>query len=173
MQRHATKTRGVQNEPTASSRAFAPSTGQRLQPASAMDAPASPATDTAARVAVRGVSRVFPGNVEAIRNLDLDIPAGEFVALLGPSGCGKSTLLRIIAGLDRPTAGTLAVNDERGARTAFVFQDAHLLPWRTVIDNVALPLELLGVISRAEARARALDAIAQVDLADAATRYPA
>src|SRR5688572_30471767 len=106
----------------------------------------SPATS--ARIAIRGVSRTFPGGVEAVRNLHLDIAAGEFVALLGPSGCGKSTLLRIIAGLDRPTAGTVEFSDVRAEhpgtgvpRLAFVFQDAHLLPWRNVLRNVALPLE--------------------------------
>jgi NitT/TauT family transport system ATP-binding protein len=142
-----------------------------------MDAPAS--TNTAADIAIRGVSRVFPGNVEAIRDLDLDIAAGEFVAILGPSGCGKSTLLRIIAGLDRADRGEVSIDNDRrdndlrrGARTAFVFQDAHLLPWRSVIDNVALPLELLGV-SKSDSRARAAEATAQVGLADAIDRYPA
>ena len=135
-----------------------------------MDAPAPP---TSARIAVRGVSRVFPGGVEAIRNLDLDIAAGEFVALLGPSGCGKSTLLRVIAGLDRPTAGTVAFDDEGDApRLAFVFQDAHLLPWRTVLRNVALPLELWRQPGE-QCESRASAAIEQVGLADAIDRFPA
>jgi NitT/TauT family transport system ATP-binding protein len=133
------------------------------------------ATDTpapSARIAIRGVSRTFSGGVEAIRNMDLDIAAGEFVAILGPSGCGKSTLLRIIAGLDRADAGELAINDGGSARTAFVFQDAHLLPWRTVLRNVALPLELWHKPGRqCDARARA--AIEQVGLSDAVDRYPA
>ena len=120
-------------------------------------------------VAVRGVSRIFDGTVEAVRNVDLSVAAGEFVAMLGPSGCGKSTLLRIIAGLDRATSGEIALGT---SRLAFVFQDAHLLPWRTVLANVALPLELQHVAKR-ERLDRAGHAIAQVGLADAAGRYPA
>jgi NitT/TauT family transport system ATP-binding protein len=131
-----------------------------------------PSQLASAQIAARGVSRIFDGGVEAVRDLTLDVPAGEFVALLGPSGCGKSTLLRIIAGLDRPTAGDVAINDGRGARTAFVFQDAHLLPWRNVLANVAVPLELQGV-PHDERCNRARAAIEQVGLADAVTRYPA
>jgi NitT/TauT family transport system ATP-binding protein len=123
-----------------------------------------------ARVVVKGARRIFAGGVAALDGVDLEVERGAFVALLGPSGCGKSTLLRLIAGLDRPDAGEVSV--EAGASVAFVFQDAHLLPWRTVLANVALPLELRGVGAdeRAEA-ARA--AIAEVGLADAADRRPA
>jgi NitT/TauT family transport system ATP-binding protein len=126
-------------------------------------------------IRLRSVRRVFPGGVEALAGLDLDVAAGEFVALLGPSGCGKSTLLRLVAGLDRPQGGEVEVGNATGAANrgvGFVFQDAHLLPWRTVLANAALPLELAGVprdVRTAAARA----AIAQVGLADAATRLPA
>jgi NitT/TauT family transport system ATP-binding protein len=137
-----------------------------------MDASAS--ATAATRIAIRGVGRSFPGGVEAIRNLDLDIAPGEFVAMLGPSGCGKSTLLRIIAGLDGPSAGRVEFDraDGIGPRSAFVFQDANLLPWRTVLANVALPLELGGV-EPAQRIAMAKSAIEQVGLADAIDRYPA
>jgi NitT/TauT family transport system ATP-binding protein len=133
------------------------------------------AAESSPAIRLRSVRRVFPGGVEALTGLDLDVAAGEFVALLGPSGCGKSTLLRLVAGLDRPQGGEVAVGDPAGAEhrgVGFVFQDAHLLPWRTVLANVALPLELAGVprdVRAAAARA----AIAQVGLADAATRLPA
>jgi NitT/TauT family transport system ATP-binding protein len=143
-----------------------------------MIAPDRAATPTSAdpahgaRVVLRGVHRRFDRDVEVIRPLDLDLAPGEFVAILGPSGCGKSTLLRIIAGLDRATAGDVAINDGRGARTAFVFQDAHLLPWRNVLANVAVPLELQG-IPAAQRTERARAAITQVGLADAIDRYPA
>jgi NitT/TauT family transport system ATP-binding protein len=117
------------------------------------------------------VRRTFPGGVAAIDGVDLDVTPGEFVALLGPSGCGKSTLLRLVAGLDRPDAGSVEV-DATGARVAFVFQDAHLLPWRTVLSNVALPLELAGVPKEATL-AEARRAIEEVGLGDALGRRPA
>jgi NitT/TauT family transport system ATP-binding protein len=131
---------------------------------------AEPAADRGAGVRVRGVHRVFAGGVTAVAGVDLDVAAGEFVALLGPSGCGKSTLLRLIAGLDRPDAGE--VSHEGADDVAFVFQDAHLLPWRTVLGNVALPLELRGVPA-ADRVAAARAAIAEVGLADAEGRRPA
>src|SRR5688572_16368166 len=139
---------------------------------SSLTSPQQSSASASAQICLRGVSRVFEGGVEAVRNLDLEIAAGEFVALLGPSGCGKSTLLRIIAGLGGATAGEVAVNDGTGARTAFVFQDAHLLPWRKVLRNVAVPLELQGV-TRAERLERAQAAIQQVGLGEAIDRYPA
>lgn len=120
-------------------------------------------------VSLRGVSRTFVGGVEAVRGMNLDVPAGQFLALLGPSGCGKSTLLRIIAGLDRADEGEVQV--DRSA-IAYVFQDAHLLPWRNVLGNVALPLELMGVEQGRRADS-AMRAIEQVGLADAVKRYPA
>ncbi|HEX7010810.1 MAG TPA: ABC transporter ATP-binding protein [Phycisphaeraceae bacterium] len=131
-------------------------------------------------LSLRGVQRVFAGGVEAVAPLDLAVDAGDFLALLGPSGCGKSTLLRLIAGLDRPDAGQVLIDGrsasgligDRGHRVAFVFQDAHLLPWRSVLRNVELPLELRGV-GKSERRQRARAAIEQVGLGDAAGRYPA
>ena len=97
------------------------------------------------------------------------IQSGEFLAILGPSGCGKSTLLRLIAGLDSPTTGSI---HHPAAELAYVFQDAHLLPWRNVLRNVELPLELRG-INRAQRRDRAMRVIEQVGLSDAVDRYPA
>ncbi|HEX8913467.1 MAG TPA: ATP-binding cassette domain-containing protein, partial [Humisphaera sp.] len=150
-----------------------------------MTAAAGPVADTPARpaaapagvaVSVRGVGQTFPGGVEAIRRVDLDVAAGEFVAVLGPSGCGKSTLLRLIAGLDRPTAGGVAVGAggpfDRRRDVAYVFQDAHLLPWRTVLANAALPLELQGV-GEAEQAEAARAALASVGLTGFEERYPA
>lgn len=118
---------------------------------------------------VRGVEHVYPGGVRALTSIDLEVAAGEFLAILGPSGCGKSTLLRIIAGLERPSAGRV---EGASDRTAYVFQDAHLLPWRTVLENAALPLELQGV-DAATRRKAATEALARVGLSDALDRYPA
>ncbi len=122
-------------------------------------------------VTLAGVRRAFANGVVAVDDMDLAIAPGEFVAILGPSGCGKSTLLRLIASLDHPDAGRVMLS-HAGSSTAYVFQDAHLLPWRTVLANVALPLELMGVDRRKRTRA-AEEALAQVGLSDSLTRYPA
>jgi NitT/TauT family transport system ATP-binding protein len=108
------------------------------------------------------------GETEVVRGVDLTIEAGSFVALIGPSGSGKSTLLRLVSGLEAATEGRV---ERSGGGMAFVFQDAHLLPWRTVLDNVALPLELAGV-PRREARARAQAPLADVELSEVAQRFP-
>jgi len=128
---------------------------------------------TAPGVALRleGVRRVFENNVVVIEGMDLRIDAGEFLAVLGPSGCGKSTLLRMIARLSPPDGGRMVTEPEH-FQTAFVFQDAHLLPWRTVLDNAALPLELLGT-GRDERYSKARAALAQVGLTEAEALYPA
>ncbi|WP_139415874.1 ABC transporter ATP-binding protein [Agromyces laixinhei] len=102
---------------------------------------------TAASVSFRGVGRAFDtaaGTRQVLRDVDLDVEAGEIVAILGPSGCGKSTLLRIAGGLDRASAGAVTVDDIAVApfdpRSAVGFQEPRLLPWRTVAGNVALGL---------------------------------
>jgi len=118
-----------------------------------------------AAVALRAIRRTF-GQLTALDGVDLAIREGEFVAIVGPSGCGKSTLLRAVAGLDPVDSGEVEV--ERSG-LAYVFQDAHLLPWRTVARNVALPLELRGTPSAERVQAALVD----VELADAADRYPA
>jgi len=120
---------------------------------------------------LQGVRREFQDGHVVIGSLDLNVDAGEFLAVLGPSGCGKSTLLRMIARLAEPDAGSIAFEPAQPS-TAFVFQDAHLLPWRTVLDNAALPLELMGV-AREERYAKARTVLAQVGLAEAEGRYPA
>ncbi len=97
---------------------------------------------------IEAVGRRFPGGVEALRDVSLDLDAGGFVALLGPSGCGKSTLLRLIAGLDQPDSGALRWQEGHApgvGEIGFVFQDATLLPWASTADNVFLPLRLRGV----------------------------
>ena len=98
-------------------------------------------------VALRGVGKTFPNGTQALAALDLDVRAGEFVALLGPSGCGKSTALRIIAGLSEPTQGAVewhpsAAETASESRIGFVFQEPTLMPWASVFNNVLLPLKL-------------------------------
>ncbi|MCL4684373.1 ABC transporter ATP-binding protein [Myxococcota bacterium] len=145
--------------------------------------PTPPATGLA--ISLRGVRRSFrtaaEGTIEAVAGIDLTATPGDFLALLGPSGCGKTTLLRILAGLDRPDAGEVLLDGaapDPGPHTArrlpiaYVFQDAHLLPWRDVLGNVALPLELLGHAA-GRCRSEALEAVERVGLADAIRRRPA
>lgn len=108
---------------------------------------------------VEGLGVTYPGEpdgegLEALRGVSFGLCPQEFACLLGPSGSGKSTLLRVLAGLLRPTSGQVTFAGGKRPRTSVVFQDANLMPWKTVLDNVALPLELEGVSHR-EARERA------------------
>ena len=91
-------------------------------------------------ISLSNVDKSFAGTGDVVKPLTLDIPDGQFVSFLGPSGCGKSTLLRMIAGLERPSNGSVRASEN--ARISFVFQEPQLLPWRTVLENVRLPLEL-------------------------------
>lgn len=134
-------------------------------------------------IEINDVSVLFPTGggagegVLALESVNITIGEGEFVSLIGPSGCGKTTLLRGIAGLVRPTSGTIGINGgsvddaRRKRQIGFVFQQASLLEWRSAVDNVRLPLELAG-IGRREGRARAEAALETVGLADAAGRLP-
>jgi putative ABC transport system ATP-binding protein len=117
-----------------------------------------------------------------LHSLTLDIPKGQFLAIVGPSGSGKSTLLGLIAGLDAPTAGSVTIDgvditslDEdslarlRGEKIGFVFQFFHLIPSLTAFENVAVPMEIAGA---ADARRRATALLEEVGLTDRAHHYP-
>jgi NitT/TauT family transport system ATP-binding protein len=125
-------------------------------------------------VAVRGVERHF-GDVRALAATDLTLEAGSFTALVGPSGCGKSTLLDIIGGLQTPSTGEVHFDGapQQGPRrqTGIIFQEAAVLPWRTVLDNAAFALETQGV-AKGERRRIAADTLRRVGLSNFADAYP-
>ncbi|MBV9219982.1 MAG: ABC transporter ATP-binding protein, partial [Methylobacteriaceae bacterium] len=117
------------------------------------------------------------GPVHALSNIDLAIEEGEFVSLIGPSGCGKTTLLRVIADLETPSQGTISVNGEspQEARLkrayGYVFQAPALYPWRSIAQNIALPLEIMGY-SRAERAARVKKGLDLVNLQGFEKKFP-
>jgi putative ABC transport system ATP-binding protein len=121
--------------------------------------------------------------VEILKGIDLEIPRGQFAAIMGPSGSGKSTLLGLLAGLDTPTSGQVILDGEditnlgeddmallRGRKIGFVFQSYHLLPTLTAEENVLLPMELAGRDSGGRARAREL--LDRVGLGGRFDHYP-
>jgi NitT/TauT family transport system ATP-binding protein len=131
-----------------------------------------------ASIQLDGVGMVYQttgGPVEALHSISLTIARGEFVALVGPSGCGKSTLLRIVAGLRPATSGNVVINGSEVRKpitnVGMVFQAPVLLKWRTILDNVLLPVELAG-LATAEYRQRAIDLLGVVGLSDFAFKRP-
>jgi putative ABC transport system ATP-binding protein len=136
-------------------------------------------------IELRGVSRtVMSGNapLTILHPLDLQIPSGQFLAVLGPSGSGKSTLLGLMAGLDAPSTGQIVIDDVeitrlgedalarlRSEKIGFVFQSFHLIPSLTAVENVSVALEIAGA---SDARRRADALIAEVGLAGRAHHYP-
>jgi len=140
-------------------------------------------------ITLRGVTKTFEtpaGKFPALRDISFDIGHGEFVAIVGRSGSGKSTLLNLIAGLDRPSSGTISVagtpladlgHDRlaswRGTHVGVVFQFFQLLPTLTVAENVMLPLDLAGRLGNGGRRERALELLEQVGVRDQADKLPA
>ncbi len=140
-----------------------------------------------ALVKIRNVSKSYyrdSQEIPVLRNINFDIPQGEFLALMGPSGSGKTTLLNLISGIDRPSSGDLAVAGEnvaqltdgqlakwRSEHIGLVFQFYNLLPVLTAFENVELPL-MLTKLSKAERRKHVETALSIVGLADRVKHYP-
>jgi NitT/TauT family transport system ATP-binding protein len=129
---------------------------------------------------IRGLSLIFQTAdtpVFALSDIDLSIAGGEFVSFIGPSGCGKTTLMRVIADLERPTEGTITVNGVTPEQArlqrayGYVFQAPALYPWRTVIRNITLPLEIMG-LDRGEREARAVKYLDMVGLNGFERKFP-
>ena len=134
---------------------------------------------TASRVSFESVSKTYKGaqgDVKVVNDVSFSLGEGDFVSLIGPSGCGKTTLLRVIADLEQITSGVVRVNgmSTQQARLAraygYVFQAPALFPWRTVLANVCLPLEIHGH-AKAKARAIALEQLARVGLTGFEGKY--
>ena len=137
-------------------------------------------------IQVRGLTKTIATpthSVEILKGIDLEIPRGQFAAIMGPSGSGKSTLLGLLAGLDGPTSGRIVLDGEditdleedqlallRGRKIGFVFQSYHLIPTLTAQENVMLPLELSGNAVDGTERAREL--LDSVGLLDRSEHYP-
>jgi ABC-type nitrate/sulfonate/bicarbonate transport system ATPase subunit len=136
------------------------------------------ATTRRGEVAIRGLSKSFALNgqrLNVLRDLRLDIRGGEILAIVGPSGCGKTTLLRILAGLDVPDTGEVLIDDTPvhgvGTERAIIFQEPRLLPWLTVLGNVAFGLDVRGD-AKSDAEEKARHYIRLVGLADFEGAYP-
>lgn len=124
-------------------------------------------------VSLRGVAKAF-GRQTVLHGIDLEIPAGQFVAIVGRSGCGKSTLLRLLAGLDQPTGGSIEIDGDAGGwrdSVRLMFQEPRLLPWQRVAANVEVGLS--HARAGAGRRRQAIEALAQVGLADRGQDWPA
>jgi NitT/TauT family transport system ATP-binding protein len=140
--------------------------------------PAEASAPPRALLKLADISKTFANKTQALEGVDLTILPGEFLTLLGPSGCGKSTLLKMIAGLGAPSTGTIDwpqssydALGEPDRLLGFVFQEPTLLPWRTVFDNVYLPLMLAGQRTK-DVHGRIMEVLAQVGLTRFINAYP-
>lgn len=125
-----------------------------------------------ALISLERVGKQYRNGVTALADLELEVRAGEFLTLLGPSGCGKSTALRLIAGLEKPSAGKIVSHvPHKPGNIGFVFQEPTLMPWTSVRNNVRLPLELRHMHDR-DAGRRVDEALALVGLQQFAAAYP-
>lgn len=129
-------------------------------------------TNNHAAITLTHISKIYANGTVALQDLNLAIQKSEFVSLVGPSGCGKSTVLRLIAGLGQTNAGSIDWGvSHQNSKLAFVFQDAALMPWANVWENVRLPLKLAG-LSKKESTAVVQQALQRVGLAGCERSYP-
>lgn len=123
-----------------------------------------------ADIGVSELCKSFAG-VPVLHNLSFALPAGETLSVIGPSGCGKSTLLYLLAGLEKPDSGSIVMPAHKSGRVSFILQDYGLFPWKTVGENLALPLELRGASKDAQQKAVA-DMLHELGLQNLQDRYP-
>ncbi|WP_426115007.1 ABC transporter ATP-binding protein [Massilia sp. PWRC2] len=135
-------------------------------------------THTSPHIVVSGVNKIFRTDgreLVALKDINLEIPRGQFTCLLGPSGCGKSTLLNAVAGFALPTSGTIVADGKQvtapGPERGMVFQEYALFPWMTVEDNIGFGLEIKGM-ARAEIRSRVDALLSMLSLSDFRARFP-
>ena len=160
--------------------------GRDTSPLHSVSGPTSPESDRPFDATVAAVGQVDPlpirlrhvekhfGDNHVLRGIDLEVPAGQFLAIVGKSGCGKSTLLRLLVGLDQPSAGSIDFHrrpgENAGGSARIVFQEPRLLPWATVADNVVVGLG--EGVDKTAAHRRALNALHEVQLGDKADQWP-
>jgi NitT/TauT family transport system ATP-binding protein len=123
-------------------------------------------------IEVKGLGKRFTGHARPVfSDLSFAVMPGQSLSLLGPSGCGKTTLLRLLMGLERPSAGNIHIDPALAGRMSYVFQEPRLVPWRTCLENVLLPLELNGS-QRGAQQARAHELLRQLGLAERLQHFP-
>ncbi len=132
-------------------------------------------TDLSAAIRLNHVGKTFDdqnGFLETLRDIHTSVLPEQFLCVLGPTGSGKTTLLRLLAGLDLPTKGSVDFQSNAQPKVGLVFQESNLMPWRSVMENILLPLELRGV-DTAEARRQAAELVELVGLQDFTEVWPA
>jgi NitT/TauT family transport system ATP-binding protein len=129
-----------------------------------------------AAVEIKSLCKRFPAQAtDVIHDFSLTLPQGSCLSLLGPSGCGKTTLLRLIMGLEQPSTGSIAINPALAGQMAYVFQEPRLIPWRTTLENVLLPLELSSYHksqNKAEQQQRARELLQRLGLGERIDHFP-
>jgi NitT/TauT family transport system ATP-binding protein len=123
-------------------------------------------------IAVEDLVKRFPGQArDVLHRITFAVPTRQCISLLGPSGCGKTTLLRLLMGIERPTSGALTIHPALVGHVSYVFQEPRLVPWRTSVENVRLPLELAGAAAAAS-HAEIAALLTQLGLGERLDNFP-